>query len=94
MDSYDEILQEFVFRLKQKAMAEMMLTHEGMQEMEGKLGEIEKRINKLGLDAEAKTLLDDNISVYNTLAGFREEAIYIQGAKDCVLLLKELGILP
>lgn len=45
------------------------------------------------LDEEAKRLFAEYHKILTEIDGYQEKYIYIQGAKDCVMLLKSLGAL-
>lgn len=45
------------------------------------------------LDEESKQLFAEYHKIFTEIDGYQEKYIYIQGAKDCVMLLKSIGVL-
>lgn len=45
------------------------------------------------LSQEIKDVLENYLDTINNLEAKRSEYLYVQGAKDCVLLLQKLGVI-
>lgn len=50
-------------------------------------------MNHPGYDAELKQIAADYFSAMQYLQGEYNRALYIQGAKDCAAVLRELGVI-
>jgi len=93
METYEEIVMQAVSELMVKAMSEQRISDEKVSALTDELVEISGKVMAAPMDAETRAMLDRYLSITHTLEGLREEHLYVQGAKDCVRLLKELGVL-
>lgn len=76
-----------------KAMSEQRISDKKVSELTDELVKISTQVMAVPLDVETRAMLDRYLTLTHLLEGFHEEHLYVQGAKDCVRLLKELGIL-
>lgn len=91
MENYEEIVMQAVSQLMEKTISEQFATDEKMSALTDELADIGAEIKAFPLNAQQHMRLDRYISITHTLEGMREERLYVQGAKDCFRLLKELG---
>lgn len=93
MENREELLEYMVSQLIELAMQELKETPEEGAAEERK-GELYDQISRDGrLNGEQRSLLLEYCSLLEGLAYRRLRHLYRQGAKDCVRLLKELGVL-
>lgn len=95
MTDYDEILANVITELTELAHEELVQTDEEYAALQKELAGQSSILQKL----KEKLTADD----YGELTAFREtesdlthrqlQASYIRGAKDCVVLLKKLGVI-
>jgi hypothetical protein len=54
-----------------------------------------KKMEQCGssLDEASKQLFSDYHQIINEIDAYQERYLYVQGARDCVMLLKSLGVL-
>ena len=80
--TYKEILETVIDELTEKALSEFRKTNPLSKE-------ITETSNNLNLTPEVENYIE---KIYNYSAE-EKDFLYVQGAKDCIVLLKKLGIL-
>jgi hypothetical protein len=87
----DRIVKELMEQSFRKQRAEnpdfdrLITRHVALQD------EMEQRMSVLG--EETKKLFEDYHQIITEIEAYQERYLYMQGAKDCVMLLKFLGLL-
>ena len=93
--------KEEIYEMVIQEMTEHALTQrrEACSEEEKKLYQEENELSEKarhvleGLPAEERQVVDDYVATTNLIAQQECEYLYIQGEKDCVELLRKLGVL-
>lgn len=94
MEDRKEITADAIARLVYQALLELQLSDEAVQGAEEELSRISGEIRKdPALDEEARRKTLEYIRQLTLLADKQYRHIYKQGAKDCVDLLRELGVI-
>lgn len=93
MEEYEDIITLAISQLTEKAMREQRVADEKVSAMTGELIDLSQEVADAPLNPDLRSKLDRYLNLTHLLEGFREEHLYVQGAKDCVRLLKELGVL-
>ena len=92
-----EKIYEMVIReMTEQALSERReICDEKEQQLYAEVGELSKRSSEVvkQLSPEDRQVLDDYFIKTNLLADHECQHLYVQGAKDCVELLKKLGVL-
>lgn len=91
-DYYEEIVMQAITELVQQALQTQRASGGQVAILTAEQTELEQQITA-NQHPEARELLDRYLSLTHTIAGLQEEHLYIQGAKDCARLLRELGAL-
>ncbi len=70
-------------------------SNDEFQEQEDKLGELNKEMQKvlIDLDHQQKTVINAYLMKNECLVGKYNNRIYIQGFKDCIMLLKYIEVI-
>lgn len=93
MEGYEEIIMQAVSQLMEKVMSEQRITDEKVSGLTDDLAQISQQIMSIPLDTQSRALRERYLNLTHLLEGLHEEHLYVLGAKDCVRLLKELGVL-
>ena len=91
METYEEIVMQAVSQLMEKAISEQIVADEKLSALTDELADTGAEIKAFPLSEQQHTRLNRYLSITHTMEGMREENLYVQGAKDCFRLLKELG---
>ncbi|MDL2234064.1 hypothetical protein LJC63_10885 [Ruminococcaceae bacterium OttesenSCG-928-L11] len=92
-DYYEEIVMQAVSELMGAALERLESSDGKIIALNRELADLGTQIKQASEYTATAALLDRYISLTHTLDGMQQEYLYVQGAKDCVRLLKELGAL-
>lgn len=89
---YEMIIQEMtehaLTQRREACSEEEKKRYQEVKELSEKAGRVLE-----GLPAEERRVVDDYVATTNLIAQQECEYLYVQGAKDCVEMLKKLGVL-
>ncbi len=89
-----ELMEQYLFERAQAAYEQMLEANPRLREIVHESaalsGEIE---NNTAIDAESKALVQRFLSLSSDADYEYQRYLYIQGAKDCVAVLRELGVI-
>lgn len=92
---YEEIMDMVIAELIQYALSQQREEDENLNRLilrQAQLStSIEKQLEKL--DESDKQIFQEYFELSLEVRGFQEKHLYLQGAKNCVHLLKDLGVL-
>ena len=92
---YEEIMDMVVGELTQRALSRQREEDESLDQLilrQAHLSTLmEKQLDRLG--ESDKQIIQEYLELSLEIQGFQEKHLYLQGAKDCLRLLKELGAL-
>ncbi|MEA4816966.1 MAG: hypothetical protein VB120_08995 [Lachnospiraceae bacterium] len=91
-----EILEMVIYEMTEKSLLERRETcDEKEQQIYQEVNDLSKRRQKIleTLSPEERYVLEDYLVKTNLIADHECKHLYVQGAKDCVELLKKLGVL-
>lgn len=89
-----ELLEQCLFERAQVAYKQMMETHPRLKEIAHKAAALSEEIeHSTAMDAESKELMMRFLSLSSEADYEYQRYLYIQGAKDCVAVLQELGVI-
>ncbi len=93
--SYDEILETVISELTERGIREQREANPAIKAMLKEQAKLSAKAQKClnSLDAETKKTLVRYYEQAEAIADEQIRYIYLQGAKDCALLLKSLGII-
>lgn len=92
---YDEIVKTAVDELIEQGLLRQRKEIPKVEELIKERVELSQQVMKRmeTMDEETRNLLREYHEIINEVDGFQFQYIYLQGAKDCVRILKELGVL-
>ena len=92
---YDEIVDMVVTELTERSFQQQRAEDEQLDRLVKRRGELSEQVEQItaGLDAEARTFLTEYSEVVGKISERESKNIYLQGAKDCVRLLKALEVI-
>ncbi len=94
-EGYEEIFEMIVTKLTEQCQQELRTSNEEIDGlMQGKIElsvQVQTVIKKL--DVEWKNILEEYYDLSEKIADKQIKHLYLQGAKDCVQLLKKIGVL-
>lgn len=92
---YEEILEMVIAELTQRAICQQREKDETLDQKIIKRVELRGRIEKFiaVLDESEQQVFQEYFDIALDISGVQEEYLYLQGAKDCVRFLKDLGVL-
>lgn len=92
---YDEIVDMVVTELTERSFQQQCAEDEQLDRLVKRRGELSEQVEQItaGLDAEARTFLTEYSEVVGKISERDSKNIYLQGAKDCVRLLKALEVI-
>ena len=93
MEECEEIIMQAISQLTEKGMREQRIKDEKVSAMTDELIDLSQEVADAELGSELRSKLERYLNLTHVLEGLHEEYLYVQGAKDCVRLLKELGVL-
>ncbi len=89
-----ELLEQCLFERTQVAYKQMMEAHPQLKEIAHKAAALSEEIeHSTAMDAESKELMMRFLSLSSEADYEYQRYLYIQGAKDCVAVLRELGVI-
>lgn len=92
---YEEIIDMIVGELTQRALSRQREEDENLNQLilrQAHLSTlIEKQLDRFG--ESDKQIIQEYLELSLEIQGFQEKYLYLQGAKDCIRLLKDLGAL-
>lgn len=92
---YEEIMDMIVGELTQRALSRQREEDENLDQLILRQAElrasIERHLEKF--DEPDRQIFHDYLELNLEVWGFQEKHLYLQGAKDCVRLLKDLNVL-
>lgn len=92
---YDEIVDMVITELTERSFQQQRSEDEQLDQLVKRRIELSGQIQQItaGLNAETQALLAEYSEVIGKISERESRYIYLQGAKDCVRLLKTLGII-
>lgn len=92
---YDEIVDMVVTELTERSFQQQRAEDEQLDQLVKRRVELSGQVEQItaGLDAEARTFLTAYSEVVGKISERESKNIYLQGAKDCVWLLKALEVI-
>lgn len=94
MDSRKEIMDAALDGLVYQALDELAVRDEAARQMDRELAEaIEELVNDTPLDEKTRTIVNNYTGRLTALTAKHYRYLYVQGAKDCVAILRELGVI-
>lgn len=92
---YDEIVDMVVTELTERSFQQQRAEDEQLDRLVKRRVEFSEQVEQItaGLDAEARALLAEYGEVIGKISERESKYIYLQGAKDCVRLLKRLEVI-
>jgi len=89
-----ELLEQCLFERVQVAYEQMMEAHPKLKEIAHKAAVLSEEIEySTNMDAESKALMKRFLSLSSEVDYEYQNYLYIQGVRDCVAILRELGII-
>lgn len=89
-----ELLEQCLFERVQVAYEQMMESHPTLKETIHETAVLSEEIEQnAAMDTESKELVERYLTVSSEADSEFQKYLYIQGAKDCVAALRELGII-
>lgn len=74
-------------------MNKVLLENEQYQEVQGKIDDQIELFNRLNLNKEQRRVVDGLVSLHTESGALYGRLTYQQGCKDCVTLLKAVGVI-
>lgn len=94
MEQKKDIVDRMVDGLVFQAIDELTERDEEVQKMEAELtAATESLVQDTPLDVKTRAIVNEYAGKLTALSGTHYRHLYLQGAKDCVALLRELGVL-
>lgn len=92
---YEEIMDMIVGELTQQALSEQRKDDENLNQLILRQAELRASIERYlaNLDEPDRQTFQEYLELNLEIWGFQEKHLYLQGAKDCVRHLKDLGAL-
>jgi len=92
---YDEIVDVVVTELTERSFQQQRAEDEQLDRLVKRRVKLSGQVEQVtaGLDAEARALLTEYSEVVGKISERESKYIYLQGAKDCVQLLKRLDVI-
>ncbi len=92
---YDEILDMVIAELTQRALSQQREEDENLDQLILRHAELRASIERYleKLDEPHRQIFQEYLELNLEVGGFQEKYLYLQGAKDCARLLKDLGAL-
>ncbi|WP_411677793.1 hypothetical protein [Caproicibacter sp.] len=92
---YDEIVDMVVTELTERSFQQQRAEDEQLDRLVKRRVELSEQVEQItaGLDAETRTFLTEYSEVVGKISERDSKNIYLQGAKDCVRLLKALEVI-
>lgn len=92
---YEEIMDMIVGELTQRALSRQREEDENLYQLILRQAELRASIERYlaKLDEPDRQIFQEYLELNLEIWGFQEKYLYLQGAKDCVRLLKDLGAL-
>jgi len=92
---YEEIMDMVVGELTQRALSRQREEDESLDQLILRQAELRASIERYlaKLDEPDRQIFQEYLELNLEIWGFQERHLYLQGAKDCVRLLKDLGAL-
>lgn len=92
---YEEIMDMIVGELTQRALSRQREEDENLDQLILRQAELRASIERYlaKLDEPDRQIFQEYLVLNLEIWGFQEKHLYLQGAKDCVRLLKDLGAL-
>ncbi|GLC80677.1 hypothetical protein [Clostridium sp. FS41] len=92
---YEEIMDMIVGELTQRALSRQREEDENLDQLILRQAELRASIERYlaKLDEPDRQIFQEYLELNLEIWGFQEKYLYLQGAKDCVRLLKDLGAL-
>lgn len=92
---YEEILDMVVTELTQRAFNKQREEDESLRQMIGRRAELSVSLEQwiAALEEPERKLFEEYLEITLEIEGLQERYLYLQGAKDCVRLLKSLDVL-
>lgn len=92
--AFMEILENAVYELIEKARAEVNENNGAVREALDRVNETSRKVkDALYHDHTAKELIEAYTGSLAALSDEQQKHLYIQGAKDCVEVLRKLGVI-
>lgn len=91
---YDEIIEMVISELIERGYHQQRKEDEEMDRLVIRRIELRKQVDlcTAALDGQAKQTLEEYYDAIDFINGHQLKYTYLQGAKDCVRLLKSLGV--
>lgn len=94
MEPFEDTLETALFERLDAALAELAESSKDVRMAMRDQKEISEKVRQsTALDGDGKELIDSYFAAMQLLQGQYNKHLYIQGAKDCVRLLRELGVI-
>lgn len=92
---YEEIMDMIVGELTQRALSRQREENENLDQLILRQAELRASIERYlaKIDEPDRQIFQEYLELNLEVWGFQEKHLYLQGAKDCVRLLKDLGAL-
>ncbi len=92
---YEEILDMVVTELTERSFQQQRKEDKQLDQLVKRRVELSEQVkqNIAGLDAETRKLLTEYSEIVGKISEHESKYIYLQGAKDCVRLLKALEVI-
>lgn len=92
---YEEIMGMVVGELTQRALSQQREEDENLDQLILRQAELRASIEQYleKLDEPDRQIFQEYLELNLEVWGFQEKHLYLQGAKECVRFLKELGVL-
>ena len=92
--AFMDILENALYELIEKARSEINVNNADVKEALDRVNECSRKWKEApNLDAAARNLADDYAGALGALSDEQQKHLYIQGAKDCVEVLRKLGVI-
>lgn len=92
---YEEIIDMVVGELTQRALSRQREEDENLDQLILRQAELRASIERYlaKIDEPDRQIFQEYLELNLGVWGFQEKRLYLQGAKDCVRILKDLGAL-
>lgn len=92
---YEEIIKMVVDELTERGYRKLREENEHLNKLIKRRIELKKQVMQCTdpLNEQSKQILEDYYDTVDQIGGIQTDYIYLQGAKDCVRLLKCLGVI-
>ena len=94
MEQRKDIVSRHIDQLVFQALDKLTECDEQVRKMEAELSAATESLEQdMPLDEKSRTIVNEYAAKLTILSGRHYRHLYLQGAKDCVALLRELGVI-